>query len=481
MIPLNSRAIFADLCTVLLLSIYGVQVCPLLEALAPWRVVTFILAAVGFSRLGANMVLARYQHTVNPGDRPRFVQRVAFGRSVAAGLLLGLFEMLAWGFPIGAGFKLLMGVMTLGLFIALDARFEDEARLMDEVERGQVHLDHMGSPTSRIREILSTGTFLLGLVALDLYFVVFKDFEELTFVSEGNIERAAMVVGGEFAAVAAVLLGGVVHLMQQAARNLRRMFDAQTWVLRQISEGRLEVYVPVASDDEFGVIASYTNQMIDALRERERLRETLGKVVDPAVARRLMADGLHMAGRRQELVVLFADVRGFTSWTEQSEPEVVVRDLNRYFSAMVEVIHRNGGIVDKFIGDGLMAVFGLELGVSGQPMDSGKQAVTAAREMLSALETLNVQLERPLRIGVGVHRGEVVAGIIGAPERLEYTCVGDAVNTAARVETLTRALGVDLLITAPVRESLAEAGDWRSMGVHALKGKSQALEVFSPL
>lgn len=473
------RDLALDALTVALLSVYGVQVCPLLDALAPVKVVALLLAAVGLARVGAQLVAHRFGRFKPADERPRFVQRVAFGRAIASGALLALFEQLVWGYPVAASFKLLMGVLTLGAFSALDARFEEELRIIAAVERGDASLERMGAPSSRIGEIFTHGLLTLLLVVLDLYLVVFKDFEELSFVSGGDLERAAQVIGVEFAVVAAVLVAGLLHLMRLAVRNLRRLFEAQTRVLRQISEGQLSAYVPVATDDEFGVIASYTNQMIDALRERKLLRETLGKVVDPAVAERLLAGGLHAEGRRQELVVLFADIRGFTTWTEGAEPETVVRDLNRYFSVMVSIVHRHGGIVDKFMGDGLMAVFGLD---AARPLERGpeERAVAAAAAMIAALPALDAEVSRPLRIGVGVHRGEAVVGVIGAPERLEYTCVGDAVNTAARVESMTRSLGAALLITGSVRAALRGEG-WRSLGEHPLKGKAVALELFAPL
>lgn len=475
--PTFLRKLLIDLATVGLLALYGVQVCPLLDSLAPMKVVVLILSAVGLARVGAALVAARAGDGVRVEERPRFVQRVAFGQAIATGALLILFEATVFGFPVAAGFKLLMGVLTLGVFSAMDARFEEELRIIEAVESGAASLERMGAPSSRIREIFLSGLLALMLVAIDLYLVVFKDFEELSFVSGGDLDRASQVVGMEFGVVALVLGAALLHLMRLAGRNLARLFEAQTRVLRQISQGELDAYVPIASDDEFGVIASYTNQMIDALKERQLLRETLGKVVDPAVAERLLAGGLHAEGRRQELVVLFADIRGFTTWTEGAEPETVVRDLNRYFSVMVGIIHRNGGIVDKFMGDGLMAVFGLDL--SGPlELSAAKRAVAAAREMIAALPELNGSLSRPLRIGVGVHQGEAVVGVIGAPERLEYTCVGDAVNTAARVESMTRSLGTDLLITATVRESLGEG--WRDLGEHALKGKARALTLFAP-
>jgi adenylate cyclase len=165
-----------------------------------------------------------------------------------------------------------------------------------------------------------------------------------------------------------------------------------------------------------------------------------------------------------------------TTRTESSSPEAIVADLNRYFTEMVAVVHAHGGIVDKFIGDGLMAIFGFD----GEP-DAATAAVLAARDMHSAVVVLNRSLAEPIAIGVGIHVGEAIAGTIGSPDRLEFTFIGDVVNTAARIEGMTKALGASPLISADVMAALsptAQALGWSDVGPQALKGKHDSVQLY---
>lgn len=142
--PMNPRDLVTDLLTIALLALYGVQVCPLFEALPGSTVVALLLSAVVLSRAGAILALRQWGKHQPVDERPRFVQRVAFGRAVATGLLLAAMEMLLFGFPVAASFKLLMGVLTLGTLSAMDARFEEELRVIEAVERGDQNLERMG-------------------------------------------------------------------------------------------------------------------------------------------------------------------------------------------------------------------------------------------------------------------------------------------------------------------------------------------------
>jgi adenylate cyclase len=219
--------------------------------------------------------------------------------------------------------------------------------------------------------------------------------------------------------------------------------------------------------------------MIDSLRDKQRVESVLGKVVSPEIARRLLADGpggVSLGGTRRNLVILFSDIRSFTTLSESRPPEEVVLLLNAYFSVMVRLVREHGGLIDKFIGDGLLAVFGLD-----DPRDAASRAVLAALAMLDACKELTQKLGAPLAIGIGIHKGEVIAGNVGAPERLEFTFIGDVVNTASRLESMTKQLGSPLLVSQAVQDDLnasVRALPWTQLGEHPLKGKSVALALF---
>jgi adenylate cyclase len=223
--------------------------------------------------------------------------------------------------------------------------------------------------------------------------------------------------------------------------------------------------------------------------ERRRLRRTFERYVAPNVVAEILEDpeaaqGM-LRGRSLPVTVLFSDLKGFTELTRRrsakGESELHVRQLNAYLGAMVEVINRHGGTVDKFIGDAVMAVFGSPVG-RGETLEA-QAALGCAQDMLAALQQLNVVWQdqglEPLASGVGLASGEVMVGQIGSPERMEFTVIGDTVNRASRVEGLTRALPAPLLLDAATAALVGDAKSLISMGAHELKGL-EVVELFTP-
>ncbi len=215
---------------------------------------------------------------------------------------------------------------------------------------------------------------------------------------------------------------------------------------------RAEEYVHVDAlhtGDELEALATGFNTMVDGLKERDKLRTTFGKYMTQTVMEHLMSGKVQLGGETLTVTILFSDIRSFTTISEEmNDAQALVALLNEYFTEMVTIVMEESGVVDKYIGDAIMAVFGAPV---SKP-DDAVRAVRAAVRMRTALATLNERLVArgvsPLRTGIGVHTGEVVAGNIGSEARMEYTVIGDAVNLASRLESNTKELGVDVLISA---------------------------------
>ncbi len=247
--------------------------------------------------------------------------------------------------------------------------------------------------------------------------------------------------------------------------DLRRATDA-------LADGRYDVAVPVTTGDELGELAGSFNQMVEGLAERERLREVFGTYLDKSVADYILGEGAP-EGEELEVSVLVCDVRDFTSFAAASSAKEVVSRLNALFEIVVPIVGRHRGHVDKFLGDGLLAVFG-----APEPYpDHADRAVLAACEMATKV---NSRDDLGLKIGVGVNTGPVVAGSIGGGGRLNFSVIGAAVNVASRVEAATRDIDEDVLITARTLERLSAAIEARPCGERALKGIDEPLALYAP-
>ena len=250
----------------------------------------------------------------------------------------------------------------------------------------------------------------------------------------------------------------------EPVRDLRKATE-------RVREGDLGVRVPVVSTDETGVLASSFNAMVAGLEEREKLRDAFGSYVDPELADRILEEGHVLEGEEVEVSVLFLDIRGFTAFAEQTEAHEVVRRLNAFYEGVVPVLVKHGGHANKFIGDGLLGVFG----APDHLADHADRAVAAALE-IARLD------HKGLRIGIGINSGTVLAGTIGGGGRLEFTVIGDAVNTAARVEDMTRETGDDVLVTEATRSRLRSARcGFEPRGTVELKGKREPVALFACL
>jgi adenylate cyclase len=240
------------------------------------------------------------------------------------------------------------------------------------------------------------------------------------------------------------------------------------------SEAELNVFALVGAQAASALASALARQQ---LAEHAVHRSALERFLSPDVVEMIAADpNVHLGGVNQKVSVLFCDIRGFTSIAEQLAPEKIVEILNELFTRMTDVIFDHGGTLDKYLGDGLLAIF-------GAPISKGKDAANAVRAAI-AIQRLLLELNRDsaarrwpeLKVGIGVSTGVVTAGNIGSPRRLDYTVVGDTVNVASRL--VSHAAGGQILITQATAAELGPGFDCAPMAPLLVKGKSQPLSVF---
>jgi adenylate cyclase len=218
---------------------------------------------------------------------------------------------------------------------------------------------------------------------------------------------------------------------------------------------------------------------LEKKRLRDQQKEMVQRFAASAVAQDLQQSGFALGGKRIRATVLFSDIRGFTSMCESQPPEETIEVLNTYYALMFDAISGHGGVVNQIIGDGLMVLFGAPLPIE----DGAGSAVAAALEMHALMAQYNLERiaakKAPIQIGVGVATGDVVAGYTGTQTRATYTCIGDTVNLAARLEAHTKVAGRGILIDGATHRALGTSTATEAMGGVQFKGKASAVDVFA--
>lgn len=313
-----------------------------------------------------------------------------------------------------------------------------------------------------------------------VYFYAIGVFPAITLVYQLVLRlpgsQEAYIIG-YFSAVVALGLSLTLLVSRSFSWPINEMRKATGRILA----GDFDIRLPVVSVDELGTLSESVNHMADGLREKEFIKNTFGRMVDPAVRDHLLSGKISLGGELSQATVLFTDIRGFTALSERTPPDLLVDLLNRYFERMSAAVREEGGFVNKYIGDAVMAVFGLPIPLGGHAL----RALACARKMIRYRDELNHELEAEglavIQTGIGIHTGSLLSGNIGSPERLEYTVIGDTVNTASRIEGATRKAPTDLLFSAEVARAIhVEYGAVTvRIGRFKLKGKNDHLDLFS--
>jgi len=264
------------------------------------------------------------------------------------------------------------------------------------------------------------------------------------------------------------------------ARSVVRPVKMLEQGAKKIAAGDFSHRVEIKQRDELGQLADTFNEMGTGLVERDRVRNLLGKVVSPEIAEELLSKQIELGGEERVVTVLFSDIRNFCSLCEKLAPGDVVKLLNSWFTRANEVIEVHGGVVDKYIGDAVMALFGAPL----DKPDAAGRAVGASLDLQQAIQQLNKELVAGgtpgLSIGIGIHTGRVLAGNMGSASRLNYTVIGDGVNLASRLEGLCKYYGAESVVSEDTRKQ-ASAYAFRELDRVCVKGKQQPVSIYQPL
>jgi adenylate cyclase len=279
-------------------------------------------------------------------------------------------------------------------------------------------------------------------------------------------------------------LDGFGVLEQMAADNQLRSLPV---IVTSSLEGVADIVrcIELGADDYLHkpvnpvLLKARINSSLEKKRLRDQQQELIKRFATSEVADDLETSGFALGGRRVQATVMFSDIRGFTSLVEAQSPEETIELLNTYYTLMFDAITGQGGVVNQMIGDGLMAIFGAPQALDEAPL----AAVRAALDMVEMIDLFNIERtgtdKEPIRIGIGIASGEVVAGYTGTQQRATYTCIGDTVNLAARLEAHTKEVGRGILLDGKTRAALEDRVPLDTLGDVLFKGKSVAVPVFA--
>jgi len=415
---------------------------------------------------------------------PYFLAGLNFSGWVLAGLVWGvLLPLMAGTFSLDVSLRQIFGTTVIagGVTVAL-IFFASEHQWRRQLPRFFPAGDLSavgGVPRLAVRVRLLAIFLLVGVVPLAVLGML--AYTRALSMLGADPTAAAEIVGGMRTTIVFILAVGVaaaIGLSLFAANSVAAPLKDVEAAMARVARGHLDDHAPVVSTDEIGAVAEGFNRMLNGLREREMVKETFGKYVTPEIRDEILAGRIRGEGELTEATILFADLRDFTPWVEATAPRQVVRDLNEYFTEMDQAIRAHGGLVLQFIGDEIEAVFGAPLAAP----DHAARAVRAAIEMRRRLLTWNAARatagKPPLRHGIGIHTGTVLAGNIGGAERLSYALVGDPVNLASRIQGLTKDFKVDILISEATRDRLDGSLAVAELPTVRVKGRAEDVNVY---
>ena len=392
---------------------------------------------------------------------------------IASGLFI--IQHLGYMVPANDSFKIIIAALIIGYFASIDNALTRERHWFTENDHETNKEFAFSSLTSRMSLFLTLTVFIAMAATASVAFI---DLKGLVEASAEKREEVIQLFALDLFFVFCVVLILTMRLIYSYSLNVQHIFNMQLNILRGVEKGNFEQYVPILTSDEFGLLARQINTMIDGLRDKERLRFTLEKIVSPSIMEKLLTtdDKTLKHGQECDVAILFCDMREFTRFTENASAEDVIFFLNAYFSQMSNIVSMHGGIINKFMGDAILAVYGLEQ----EDENATENAINTAMAIIEHARKIDLPDGTSLGTGIGIHTGRVVAGTIGSEDRYEYTFIGDAVNTASRLDGLSKRLGYGLIISEDAYKLLpAETRlEFVDLGEHDVRGKAEQVHVY---
>lgn len=407
-------------------------------------------------------------------SRPRWQFWFDLSFYLLVGSIIFTLHIIFYMHPPGLAFKMIIGTLVIGYFASIDnalCKERDGFSHSDYASKAEFRFSPLSNKLSLFLAItMFIGMTVTGIIAyIDLGLFAVNSLPDKTTVTQVFLVDIFF-----FFSVVLVL---TLRLIHSYSMNMEHIFTSQLDVLRNVQSGDYTKYVPVVTHDEFGLIARQMNTMIDGLRDKEHLRQTLERIVSPSIMEKLLTtdDKTLKYGQEYDVAILFCDLREFTKFSEHASAEDVIFFLNAYFSQMVKIVTANRGIINKFMGDAVLAVYGLD-----ESETSVEDAVLTAKSMLKHAGDIMMPDGKHLDIGIGIHSGRVVAGTIGSDERYEYTFIGDVVNTASRLDGLTKRLGYSIVISGDAYSLLNETSkrQFTDMGMQVVRGREDPVHVY---
>ncbi|NKB32008.1 MAG: HAMP domain-containing protein [Pseudomonadales bacterium] len=280
-----------------------------------------------------------------------------------------------------------------------------------------------------------------------------------------NVVQSRQLLIQFYALIIVISLIAVIFLARSISNPLTRLAT----IVQRIEKGDYDMQADIRSRDELGTLADSVNSMAVGLAEKEKVRDLLGKVVSHEIAEELLNNPIELGGEERDITIVFSDIRGFTSFCEGLPPRQVLEELNKVLSTISDIIEAHSGVVDKYQGDAVMALFGAP--IKGE--NDARNAMNAAIEIIAALG----KMDGMLSACVGVNTGLVVAGNLGSENRLNYSVIGDTVNLSARLESLTRHYGVTNIVSEASKNAAPEF-DYREIDEVRVAGKQESVRIY---
>jgi adenylate cyclase len=296
--------------------------------------------------------------------------------------------------------------------------------------------------------------------------------EKIAYEEIYNIQKRNILI----AVIAFCLTIGIMFFFARTISNpILKLLEATI----KISFGNFKIEIKRETNDEIGLLTDNFIKMGKGLEEREKIKDAFGRFVNPIIAERVLTGEVNLGGEEKMATILFTDIRGFTELSENFTPTEIVDFLNKYLTLMVDCVELTFGVVDKFIGDAIMATWGATPSI-GNPAENGINAALMMRNSLIEYNQKRVKEGRkPIKMGCGLNYGPVVAGQIGSESRLEFTVIGDAVNLASRIESLNKPFATDILISEDLYKEVEGKFIVEKMQSIKVKGKQEAQTVYA--